>query len=45
MRMFRRRNPQWLRDEIRAVGLTILVTIACCWLVAWYFWSLLGPLE
>lgn len=42
MRMFRRSH--WLADEIRTVGWAALVTIACCYVVAWYFWSLLGPL-
>ncbi len=40
---FVRRNPQWLRDEIRAVGVTIVMTIIGCGLLAWYFWSLVGP--
>lgn len=41
MRPFRRRH--WLADEIRTVGLTVLVTIACSALLAWYFWELVGP--
>lgn len=44
MRVYRLgRHPFW--EEIRVVGVAAVVTIACCWLVAWYFWSLFGPLE